>query len=176
MIRLKAKTYKLKANHGFTLIEFLIYLALVSVVVTSLILWVLSLTGVRNKNYAVGEVTANRQFILSILTREVKQAEAIIAPAAGATGATLELDRPGALPNAIFRVVDGRLYFEVAGNPPLAVSSRQVEIADLMFRNLTGAFDNRANVAVRAIVRFRDPASIDFTSEREIITAVSNRL
>jgi len=163
-------------KRGFTLVEFLIYIALVSVVVTSLILWVLSLAGVRDKNYAVGEVQSNAQMILSIVERGVKQAEAIIAPAAGTAGVTLELDRPGALPNAIFRVVDGTLYFEVTGSPSLAVSSRQVAIMDLVFRNLTGAFDNRANVAVRAIVRFRDQASTDFASRREIITAVSNRL
>lgn len=167
---------KLQASRGFTLVELLIYIALVSVVVTSLILWVLSLAGVRNKNYAAGEVEANRQFILSVLTREVKQAEAIVAPAAGAAGATLELDRPGGLPNAIFRAVDGTFYFEVVGNTPLAVSSPQVEIADLVFRNLTGALDDRANVAVQAVIRFRDSESGDFASRREIITAVSNRL
>ncbi|MBI2097782.1 MAG: type II secretion system protein [Candidatus Vogelbacteria bacterium] len=163
-------------KRGFTLIELLIYLALVSVVVTSLILWVLNLSGVRNKNFAAVEVAANSQFVISEITREIKQAEAIVAPAAGAAGATLELDRPGALPNAVFRAVAGALYFEVVGNPPVAVSSSLVEVADLVFRNLTGAFDDRANVAVQAVVRFRDSASGDFAYEREINTAVSNRL
>lgn len=175
-MKLQTTSCKLKADSGFTLIELLIYLALVSVVVTSLILWVLNLSAVRNKNYAAVEVEMNSRFIISVISRQVKEAEAIIAPAAGAVEPTLELDSPGALPNAILRTVNGTLYFEAAGAPPLAVSSRQVEIADLTFRNLTGAFDERANVIVRATVRFRDPASADFTYEREIITAVSNRL
>lgn len=161
---------------GFTLVELLIYLGLVGTVVTSLILWVLNLSAVRDKNYAAVEVAANSQFIVSELTREIRQAEAIIAPVAGAAATTLELDRPGALPNAIFRATGGTLYFEATGAPSLAISSREVEIADLVFRNLTGALDNRANVALQATVRFRNPASADFTYEREIITAVSNRL
>ncbi len=163
-------------KQGFTLVEFLIYIALVSAVVTSLILWILNLSAVRNKNYAAVEVAANNQFIISELTREIKQAVAIIAPAAGAAGAALELDRPGLLPNAIFRAVNGTLYFEVTGNPALALSSRPVEIVDLVFSNLTGAFDDRANVAVQAVIRFRDPASADFTSRRELRIAAGNRL
>ncbi|MEK7209102.1 MAG: prepilin-type N-terminal cleavage/methylation domain-containing protein [Patescibacteria group bacterium] len=176
MIKLKAKTYKLKTIRGFTLIELLIYLALVSAVVTTLILWVLNLSGVRNKNYAAAAVAANRQFIASVITREIKQADVVIAPAAGATSATLELKRPGALPDVIFDVTNGTLYLTVVGNPPVAVSGRQVEIVNLEFKNLTGSGDDRENIWSQAIIRYRNPASKEFEYERPLTFTTSNRL
>lgn len=170
------KSYNLKANYGFTLVELIIYIALTSAVVTSLILWVLNLSGVRNKNYSAAAVEANRQFIASIITREIKHADAVTQPAAGASGATLELDRPGALPNAIFNLTAGILYLEIVGNAPVAVSDASVEITNLEFRNLTDAGDSRGSVWVHANLRYRDSSSNDFNYERELTLTASNRL
>ena len=172
----KRKAKNEKRKEGFTLIELLIYIALLSAIVTSLILWVLNLSGVRDKNYAAVEVESNRQFVASIITREIKQADAIVAPAAGATAATLELDRSGVLPNAIFRVSGGTLYLEVVGNSLIPISSRQVEVTNLEFRNLTDAGDGRGSVWIRIGLRYRDASSSEFNYERELTFTVSNRL
>lgn len=176
MRKLKAKSYKPKANQGFTLIELLIYLALVSAVVTSLILWVLNLSGLRDKNYVTAEVTTNRQFLSSFIAREVRQAAAVLLPTPGAAGAVLNLGRPGALADAAFYVSAGTLYFEVLGQAAVPVTSRQVEIANLEFRNLAGPFDDRANVVVFGLVRFRNPSSPEFRSEQPFLVSVSQRL
>ncbi|HEY4524159.1 MAG TPA: hypothetical protein VJL36_00130 [Candidatus Paceibacterota bacterium] len=170
---------KLQANEaiqGFTLIELIIYIALTSAVLVSLILWVLNLSGVRDKNYAAVEVETNRQFIASVISREIKQAGAIIAPLPGATSDFLELDRSGARPNIIFRAISGTLSREEIGQSPVAISSRQVEITNLEFKNLTSAAAARGNVTLRALVRFRNPAAGEFTSERALIVTASNHL
>ena len=171
----KTKSEKLKADEGFTLVELLIYLGLVSLVVTSLILWVLSLAGVRDKNYVVTEVQSNAQMILSVIEREVKQARTIISPLPGASGVTLELARPSPAPNLKFEVIDRSLWLTVVGSPSIKVSSRQVEIANLTFTNLAAPTDGRANVRVSFTVRSRDPASTDFVSGTDLVTAISAR-
>jgi len=173
MRKRKAKSEKRK--EGFTLIELLIYLALVSAVVTSLILWVLNLSGVRDKNYVATEVESNRQFIAATIMHEIKQADAIIAPAAGATGATLELDRPDPLPNLIFNLTAGTLYLEVVGSAPIPISSRPVEIINLEFQNLSGVGTSRDYVTTRLDLRYRDSPSNEFQYERGLTFTTSNR-
>ena len=62
------------------------------------------------------------------------------------------------------------------GRAPVPIPSRQVEITNLEFKNLTSAAAARGNVTLRALVRFRNPAAGEFTSERALIVTASNHL
>ncbi|MEK7585060.1 MAG: type II secretion system protein [Patescibacteria group bacterium] len=160
---------------GFTLIEFLIYLALVGTVVTSLSLWVLSLADSRNRNYATTEVETNAEIILDWFNREVKQASAVVVPTALATSTTLELDRPGTAPNLIFRETNGTMELVIVGGSVTPISSPQVVVRDLVFRHFAPAGGGRSSVGLHFVLGYRAADSADFRRERVVDVTVGLR-
>ena len=160
---------------GFTLVEFVIYLTLVSLVLTSLVIWILSLGAVRDKNYVAVEVEANAQIVTSIIAREVRAATAIVNPPAGSAATVLELTRPSPEPGRKFELLDGVLWLTTAGQAAVQVSGGAVELTNLLFTNLAEPNDARDNLRASFTLRYREPASADFAYEIEVRTVISLR-
>ena len=121
-MNLKAKSYHLTANQGFTLIELIIYLAIMSVFTVSLILWSLSVGDLGARARAGAEVNASARFALEIITRDLEQATSVTTPAPNATSSTLVLINDLGQTVTI-DLSGGRLMRTVSGNPALDLTS-----------------------------------------------------
>lgn len=131
--------------------ETLIYIAILGMVVSSIVGYSLTLSGARNKNYVVQNVQANSRVMLAVISEKIRASSAVVAPLAGTASNQLVLDMPGALPNIIFSIANGRLVMTEVGNPEAYITDTRVIITNLVFTN-TAAAGERDNINIQATV------------------------
>jgi len=149
---LKAKSYKLKAIQGFTLIELIIYLAIVSTLATSLILWALTVNDLGARARGVTEVNVSGRFALAIITRDIEQAVTVTAPAAITPSPILTLT------NVLGQVIsisvsDNQLVRTVGAGNPLALTALPAQVTDFTVYRTTGPWSGRNSLVANLTLR-----------------------
>jgi len=125
-------------NPSFTLIEFLIYIAIVSsiLVLMSGFLWNIVFGNIKESSYQ--EVQQNSRFALTKITQETKKAIRINSPLPGFSSDTLSLTMAATNLNPIvFDVADGKLRITQGISGPLELTSDRVIVSNLQFTNLS---------------------------------------
>lgn len=133
-------------SKGFTLIETLIYIAIVSIVMVSFISFALSVSGLRNKNYSVATTQANSRMALEMMTKKIRSAQNVISPSAGLSDNQLMLAMPAG-PNIIFSVSGNRLQMDEVGIGITNITGVRTKISNLTFTNLSAAGE-RENIRI----------------------------
>lgn len=163
------------SKNGFTLVETLIYIAIIGVVTISFISFSISISNSRNKNYVVQEVQANIRFSLAKISEKIRGAENVLSPAEGNSSTTLELDMPGAEPDLTFRVNEGVLELVQGVGSPIPLTSDEVKVSNLKFFNHSSSGETE-NVGINLKIDYRSNNSDkEFSYSREHKTAVSLR-
>jgi Tfp pilus assembly protein PilW len=125
-------------KNSFTLIEFLIYIAIVSsiLVLISGFFWNIFFGGIKETAYQ--EVQQNGQFALTKITQEIKKATGINSPSPGnsANSLSLAMANPNLNPT-VFDLANGKLRITQGANPPIELTSNQVIVSNLQFSNLS---------------------------------------
>lgn len=119
---------------GFTLIEFIVYVAIIGVMsaIMTGFLWNMILGNVKETSYQ--EVQQNARFALAKITQETKKATGIISPVAGASSTSLSLSM--AAGTTTFNVAEQKLRItQDASSSDL--TSEQVIVSNLQFTNLS---------------------------------------
>jgi len=123
---------------GFTLIEFLIYIAIVSsiLVLISGLLWNIVFGNIKETAYQ--EVQQNGRFALTKISQEIKKAIGINSPSPGnsANSISLVMANPNLNPT-IFDLADGKLRISQGTNPPIELTTDEVIVSNLKFTNLS---------------------------------------
>ncbi len=126
---------KKRSTSGFTLVETIIYIAIIGAVTTSFVSFGISITNSRNKNFATQEVQANSRVVLGFITKQIRRADGIIGPTTGDSSSTLRLDMPGDDPNLFFYIEDGVLKMMQGSGTTTAITSSQVRVDNIEFHN-----------------------------------------
>ena len=143
-----------RKNKGFTLIELIIYLAIVSVVLVSISYLILDILGGQSRSYAKQDVNQNLRFIANYLMKDIKAAGNI----SSLTSDTLVLDMPSDDITYNFDAVNEILTRQVGSNPPVNLNSNRTEVI--------GSFSNfsylvRAkNIGVHLAVVYKNPDNL----------------
>lgn len=127
-----------KNKKGFTIVELLLYIGIVSVIVFSLSIFVTLVISVRTKNQTVLLVEQEGAAIMQNITQTIRNSSAINQPLAGATGATLSLEELNSSLNpTVFDLSNGALRIKEGTSQPIDLSSSMVTVSGLSFSNLT---------------------------------------
>ena len=165
------KLTKLQANEatqGFTLIELIIYLAIVSALATSLILWSLTVGDLGARARAGAELNTSGRFALQIITRDLEQATVVTIPASATPSSILTLTN--ALDQAVnISISDGQLIRTVAGGNPLPLTTLPATVTNFTVARTTGPWSARVSLSVSLTLRALPAPARSFT------TAVSLR-
>ncbi|MFH1089110.1 MAG: prepilin-type N-terminal cleavage/methylation domain-containing protein [Candidatus Uhrbacteria bacterium] len=165
-----------KNNRGFTLIEMIIYIAIIGVIISGFVSYSLSLSSVRSKNHSMVAVQANGRVALEVITEKVHGAQAILTPVAGVSSNQLILDMPGANPDITFLVTDGVLTMQETGSSAVVITDNLTSVSNLLFTNLA-ASGERSNVQVEITLGYNVTANnVEFGYSKSYRTAVSPRL
>jgi Tfp pilus assembly protein PilW len=78
-------------NRGLTLIEMILYIALIGLVGAGVVSFSLMISGAKGKNYIMSEVNDNARFAMDLIGRKIRNAETVISPAYGTSGDRLTL-------------------------------------------------------------------------------------
>jgi len=128
----------MKANKGFTLIELIIYIGLVSIMLLGIASFAKIILQARTRNQVIAEVEQQGVQIAQMLTYTVRNAENIIQPTAPNTDNNLILDMLYAPEDPTTFSLDGVIINikQGAGNK-INLNNSRVEIQDLTFQNLS---------------------------------------
>ncbi len=166
------------SNAAFTLVESLIYIGIVSIVVTGIVVFSITISNTRTKTYVVQEVQANTRVALDIIEREVRTADGIITASSsfGIDPGRLVLRKadPQADPTVIYlEEDDGHLMLQQGESDPLHLTSKSINITELVFQNISSSSDR---VRISLMAEFDNPSnSKPFEYQQSLQTAVSVR-
>ncbi len=126
----------MRAPKGFTLLEFILYFALIAIVISSITLFAVDVIRTRAKTAVIAEVEQNMRFGLQRILRTVRQAEKlnIGASAFDDDDGVLSVDMPSASNTpTVFDLADGVLRMKEGAGPATALTSDRVTVSSLRF-------------------------------------------
>jgi len=178
----KSKNIYLKTSSGFTLVETLIYIAIIGMVVSAFVMFAFSILSTRNKTYVSQEVQANVRTALGIIDRTIKSS----------VGINIASSTFGSDPGELYVVVDditknptvfslseddGILRITESTSSPMIIpiTGDEVKVTNLVFTNLTGS-STRKNIGVDMTVEYDNESNDpEFDYSQSIRTAISAR-
>ena len=127
-------------QRGYTLIELLLYIAILGILLGALTsFFSVSLTA-RIKNESIVEVDRQGEFMIDMIARTVRAADSITAPTAGASGSTLTLAMPTAGVNpTIFNMSGTTLQIKEGAGATIPLNSGRVAVTGFTAKNLSRA-------------------------------------
>lgn len=173
------KTNNINGLAGFSLIETIIYIAIITIFASSLTSFSILVSDARNKAYVVGEVQSNARIAMSTISKHVRGALDI-----NTVSSTFNTD-PGVLSimssssstdPTIFSLTadDGVLQIQQGAGAQLSVTSDEVRITNLVFTDLTGS-STQPNVGIELTVEFVSRESILYQYDFSLQTSISSR-
>lgn len=125
---------------GFTIMEIVVYVAVLGLLVSSVASFFLWASNVSAKNQAMAEVLNNIQRTLVTITAEIRKAKTVYTPTASASQLSLEMsDSLGAGETSgfiDFFLCGEQLCLKKEGQPVLAITSNKVVVSYLSFTTI----------------------------------------
>ena len=131
-------------KRGFTLIEMVVYVAIMAIVVTTLVIFTSDSIKANNKSRMLRVTLDNARRSLEVMTKEIKHSESFYTPTSlfDSSPGQLSLNSTKNPPTAEeetyvdFYIEDERLYIKREGTDSEALTSNEVRVTNLEFRNL----------------------------------------
>ena len=154
---------KTQNKSGFTLVEFLFYIALFSIFFTGLFTLLQIFYDNRADNNIRLEVEQNALIISQIISQEIRNAQSINHPTAGQSDTFISLETYDSLRNPIVISLDDNIISYSEGNSfSDNLSTQRVSVSDLMFENQSESNVNIVNFSF--LVSYRDYSKEFFSS------------
>lgn len=125
---------------GFTLIEMLLYLSILSIVVLALSSFLYLSYSSRVKATVIAEVEQQGNQIMSIINQNIRNSQSITSPAAGVSAGSITLAEYSApLSPTIFSQSVNKLQITEGATSAVDITSNRVIVSSLTFQNLSRA-------------------------------------
>jgi competence protein ComGC len=162
-----------KKEKAFTLVEILVYLAIVSSILVFTIGFVWDVIFGDIKGNSLREVRQNGEFALIKITQEVKKAKKINFPSIGSSGDYLSLEMANLNLNpTIFNVSGGKLRITQGTGLPIELTTGEIN-ANILFRNLSYANTPGAVRAEITISRLNPGNRMEYQASLDFKTTIS---
>src|SRR3989344_4634162 len=145
-------------NKGFTLIEMLLYSALLVVLWGGLI--GLGFSVVRSDAQLINrqEIFENERFMISKVSCALKGATDINSPTGGGSGTILSVDTASTSYNPyVFDVSNGVFRLSVNNNAPVSITNSLVKVSSVTFENYSLSPDTKNTIRFMGNVKSADP-------------------
>lgn len=150
-----------KSGEGFTIVEVLVSVGIISIVLLAIISFVLWMNYYNAKTRADREASENARRALSILVHEIREAKSIYAPTT--TSSQLSLETTKYLPTGEnysfidFFICDSALCMKKESNNPLLLTSDSVEVSSLQFSQILNG--NTPSIQIDLTISYKNPNS-----------------
>ena len=130
--------YPLPTSKGFTLVETLLYVSIVSVMLLVMSAFLFLILQSRTKFQTISEVDQNGIQVMQAISQTIRNAKQINIPAQGATGATLslEVENAGKTPT-IFNSSGSSIQIKEGTNATISLTSSKISVSGLEFQNVS---------------------------------------
>ena len=169
-----------KNNSGFTLVELLIYIAIIGMMMTTFVYFGMAIFDYRNKSYAVQEVQANERLALSIMSQKIRGAKDVnIASSTFNTDpGVLSLVTDNASTNpTVFSLTkgDGVLQIAEGTTSTTTVTTKNAQVTNLVFTNLTATSGVADDIGINLTTQYNASQDAKYNYSDSLETAVSLR-
>jgi len=129
-----------KKNHGFTLVELVLYVSLAAILLVGVSIFFSVLLNARTKNKTIAEVEQNGVQVMNLITQTIRNAIKINSPAQGTSAASLSVNVADASSSpTVFDLVDGAIRLTEGSSTPITLTSSRITATNLTFANLSRA-------------------------------------
>ena len=140
-------------NKGFTLIETIIYIALLTLFIGSGVTTAFYLTDSAEKGKADINASADAEFLLQKISWVLNDVQSITTPTSGATAATLSVNKTGSGTNPfVVDLASGRARLARGSATPVELTGDRVTIANLSFIHIAAVVPKPAGIQVSFMV------------------------
>lgn len=160
---------------GFTLIETLLYTALVGIVLGAMVLAMVTLLTAHSKSQATLTLEENVRFALEQMVGRIQNASGIVNPTGSGAATTITLNSPNPQRNpTTITLTDGSILVTESAAPAVALTGSHVEVTELTFERLAGTPPS-VHIHLTAQTRSTQGASRAVISTRLETTATVRR-
>lgn len=146
-------------EEGFSLIEFLIYVIIASIILGVVFTLHMSIIQARLKNQAIAEGEQQGQQVLQQIAQAIRNAASLNAPGIGLTGSSLSLNTYSSSTSpTIFLTSGGVVTMQEGTGAPAALNSTQIVISNLLFQNLSRV-SNHATIRFSYTSTYNNPTN-----------------
>jgi len=163
-----------RSERGSTVLEFLIYIALISVVLTTATLFASEMLRSQAKSAALSEVVRNARFAMSRIEIETREASDLNIGAStfGANPSTLSLATAGGTDPTIFTVTGGALTIKQGAGAAIPLTNTKVTVTEFTIDNISTSGKTRAiRIHIKAIAKNPD-ALVEQTADTTVESTV----
>lgn len=152
----------MKLKKAFTLIEALIYIAILSILIVVIISFLYWSMSSNTKSAAMREVSDNAERIFEVMGYEIRESVGVYLPTTTSTQLSLETRKhlaEGEESSYIdFYETSSTVYFKRESSPnPIALTSDKVEVENLSFRIISTTSTN-SSVQVGIKINYKNPS------------------
>jgi prepilin-type N-terminal cleavage/methylation domain-containing protein len=123
---------------GFTLIEFLVYIAIASIVLGALSDLYFTIYNLRAKNQAVSEGEQQGVQIIQLITQTIRNSASITSPVTAASSTTLTLQTYSSSTSpTVLSIRGGIVSIQEGTSTAVVLNSPRTSVGNLTFQNLT---------------------------------------
>lgn len=149
-----------KLQKGFTLIEALVYVALVSGILVAATSFAWNIVNNRTTVFTTQEVEQNGRFIMQKISRIFQEANQINAPSIGAFDSTVEVEMDNGGTEVITITQNGpKIEYQYNADPVVELNSDLVEVSNLKFTNFSSASGRTRNIGISFTLSHLNPAA-----------------
>lgn len=128
----------IRKDTGYTLIELLLYTAVIAVLLGAVTVFFGLTVDSRIKNQTINEVNSQGTAALDYITQTVRNSTAITSPAIGTPGSQLTVTVPtGTLSPTLYSVASGVLQVKEGTSAAIALTNSKVQVTSFTVTNLT---------------------------------------
>jgi type II secretory pathway pseudopilin PulG len=148
--------YKRKVfmKKGFTIIEFIVYISILSIAIVAMGLVSINVFSVGARTNAIQEVTHNGRFVMHKIGLTINEANSLVAPETQGQSLHLTFSDPLKDPT-IFDVSDGKLRITEGSGEPIELTTSKVNVDQILFKKVA---DNSVKVEIN--ISFYNPQNI----------------
>lgn len=131
---------EIQNKNGTSLAELLIYMAIMVILTSAIISFIVLNKKIGDRNEAINEVEFQGQEIVEIISQTIRNGKSINVPALGGSGSQLSLvvDVSGDSP-IVFDLVAGKMRIKRGAGVATNLNSDKVVISNLIFKNIGNA-------------------------------------
>lgn len=166
----------LSGQKGFTLVELLLYVAISTVIILSVVGLIQVVLEARVKHQTVSEVEQQGQQAAQLIGQNLRNSGKVCSPALGASGTTLSVDPTGTACTTVnvFDISSGALRIKEGAAAAVNLTNTKVTVSGLSVKNL--GLGNKGSAQVKFTITYNYSGSRnEYVYTKNFETAGSSR-
>lgn len=161
-------------KQGFTLIETLIYTAIIGGLIVSFTSFALGISQIKNKTFVIQETQSNIRNAMNMISTFIREAEQVSSPQKGVTSNSLVLEVLNSVDDITISLSGGTIYYQSGSDTPLALVSDNIFVNSLSFQN-NSEEPNNDHIVLSIDASYKHNHSIDFQYNYQLETSTELR-